>query len=84
MRILPEILENLRSTINWSDPEATIKECAVIAYKRKKIFFAVQFYGECRSYVGDDSDVDYTQLGPSIDFWSGLGGAWTNCVYKFS
>lgn len=81
LRLLPVMLENLRSKIDWRDPSATIDECAIIASKKRKKFFAIQYYGECRSYT--DENRDYTELGPSHNHWAGLGGSWTNCVYKF-
>ncbi len=81
-RLLPEVLENLRSKIDWYNPSATIDECAILASKKGKEYFAIQYYGECRSYK-DGNRLDYTKLGISHIFWAGLGGPWTNCVYKF-
>lgn len=82
-RILPELLANLRSKIDWHNPKATIDECAILASQRKKTIFSIQYYGECMSYEDNESPGDYTQHGESKHFWAGLGGEWTNCVYEF-
>ncbi|CAB4001536.1 A disintegrin and metallo ase with thrombospondin motifs 6 [Paramuricea clavata] len=81
-RLLPVVLENLRRKIDWYNPSATIDECAILASKKGKEYFAIQYYGECRTYK-DGNRLDYTTLGISHNFWAGLGGSWTNCVYKF-
>ena len=81
-RLLPEILENLRSKIDWHNPSATIDECAILASERGKEYFAIQYYGECRSYRNENR-LNYTALGISHKSWAGLGGPWTNCVYQF-
>ena len=81
-RLLPEMLENLRSKIDWHNPSATVDECAILASKKRKAYFGIQYYGECRSYRNENR-LNYTKLGISLASWAGLGGPWTNCVYQF-
>ena len=45
----------------------------------RKYFFAIQYYGEC---WGASVDTAYDRHGPSENCWSGVGGAYTNFVYR--
>ena len=53
-----------------------------VLYLHRKEYFAIQYYGECRSYRNENR-LNYTALGISHKSWAGLGGPWTNCVYQF-
>lgn len=78
-RALPQLLVNLRSQIDWFNIGKTIDKCYQAAKKAGKMYFAVQFYGEC--WVADD-DSTYMKHGPSAACWSGVGKGFANYVYK--
>ncbi|EDO39416.1 predicted protein [Nematostella vectensis] len=43
-------------------------------------YFAIQYYGECWSGTGENKS--FSRYGPSNNCWSGVGGEWTNAVYR--
>jgi len=73
------MLKSLRKDIDWLDMSKTVRNCSVIARREKKYFFAIQYYGEC---WGASVDTAYDRHGPSENCWSGVGGAYTNFVYR--
>ena len=77
------MIANLRPLIDWKKPNATIERCALLANERHLEYFAIQFYGECWS-SRKGSVVQYDKYGPSTKCWAGLGGSWTNYVYKIT
>ena len=80
-RTLPKHLKNLRPQIDWHNLDATIMACAKLALEHKVEYFAVQYYGECWA-VKPGIVPDYDKYGPADNCWSGVGGSWSNYVYK--
>lgn len=82
-RVLPHMIANLRPQINWKNPNVTITSCALLAHEHNIDYFAIQYYGEC--WVSQKGTVpQYDKYGASTNCWAGLGGAWTNYVYKIT
>ncbi|XP_068740044.1 uncharacterized protein [Montipora capricornis] len=73
------MLESLRKYIDWRDMSKTVRNCSEIAKRKKKYYFAIQYYGEC---WGASADTQYNKHGPSDNCWSGVGGPYTNFVYR--
>ncbi|XP_068716558.1 fibropellin-1-like isoform X4 [Montipora foliosa] len=73
------MLESLRKYIDWRDMSKTVRNCSEIAKRKKKYYFAIQFYGEC---WGASADTQYNKHGPSDNCWSGVGRYYTNFVYR--
>ncbi|XP_028401265.1 A disintegrin and metalloproteinase with thrombospondin motifs 6-like isoform X2 [Dendronephthya gigantea] len=80
-RTLPQYLKNLRPQIDWQNMDATIIACAKLAQEHKVEYFAVQYYGECWA-VKPGIVPNYDKYGPAGNCWSGVGGPWSNYVYK--
>ncbi|XP_032236057.2 inactive carboxypeptidase-like protein X2 isoform X2 [Nematostella vectensis] len=59
---------------------ATVRQCAEQAKAAGFQYFAIQYYGECWSGTGENKS--FSRYGPSNNCWSGVGGEWTNAVYR--
>ncbi|EDO39263.1 predicted protein [Nematostella vectensis] len=59
---------------------ATVRQCAEQAKAAGFQYFAIQYYGECWSGTGENKS--FSRYGPSSNCWSGVGGEWTNAVYR--
>ena len=80
-RTLPRFLKNLRLQINWHNITPVVEACALLAQQHNVQYFAVQYYGEC--WAADPGTVPhYDKYGASSNCWNGVGGAWTNHVYR--
>merc|ERR1719378_43711 len=79
-RRVPQYIKNLRSSIDWSNMEPTIKACAKLASAKPYTYFAIQFYGECWGGEASAATTYYID-GPSDNCYAGTGGHDTNYVY---
>ena len=79
-RALPELLENFRKNIDWTNMAKTVQACAEAALERGLQTFGLQFYGECWSGVNGSNT--YHMYGPSKNCWSGVGKEGSYYVYK--
>lgn len=79
IRALPELVKNLRPTIDWFHIDETIASCSKLVQSKGYKYFGLQFYGECWS-----GSADYGKYGvaPPENCWRGVGIHWTNYVYK--
>lgn len=80
-RALPVLFANFRSSIDWSNVNETVKQCADAADKNGYRWFGVQYYGECWS--GPSAEVTYNKHGMSTNCASGIGKDFANAVYRF-
>lgn len=60
---------------------ATIMACAKLAVEHNAVYFAIQYYGECWSAKPGKAP-EYSKYGTANNCWSGVGGQWSNYVYK--
>jgi len=80
-RSFPELVLNLRSSINYHDLKSSvIDKCAKAVYKKGYKYFGIQYYGECWS--GPDDKVDFKKHGKSGGCPDGIGHENENMVYK--
>ena len=80
-RALPKFLKNFRSQINWKNISLTIEACAEVAQQHNVEYFGIQFYGECWA-AKPGTAPDYDKYGTASNCWNGVGGSWSNYVYK--
>ncbi|CAH3141405.1 unnamed protein product [Porites lobata] len=78
-RAMGKLLKNLRQSIDWRDMSKTVKKCSEIARSHSMYYFAIQYYGEC---WGAKAGTKYDKHGPANNCWSGVGGPFSNYVYK--
>ncbi|KAK2574277.1 hypothetical protein P5673_000422 [Acropora cervicornis] len=78
-RALPDLVKNLRGTIDWNHMERTVASCAKAVQAKGYKYFGLQFYGECWS-----GGIVYDKYGvsPPESCWKGVGKQWANFVYK--
>ena len=83
-RALPDQYANFRIFIDWSNMNATIRQCALVARDIGYKYFAVQYYGECWSSFDAESKYDRHGVQTKQDeCWASVGGERTNYVYRF-
>ncbi|XP_073237998.1 uncharacterized protein [Porites lutea] len=78
-RAMGKLLKNLRQSIDRRDMSKTVKKCSEIARSHSMYYFAIQYYGEC---WGAKAGTKYDKHGPANNCWSGVGGPFSNYVYK--
>ncbi|KAK3728015.1 hypothetical protein QZH41_010949, partial [Actinostola sp. cb2023] len=75
-RPLPLLLANLRSSIDWTNLNKTIRACALLAQIKGYSYFGIQFWGECWS--GATAGQTYNKDGSSKECAVGAGMAGDN------
>ncbi|XP_078377492.1 uncharacterized protein LOC144660677 isoform X5 [Oculina patagonica] len=78
-RAMGKYLKNLRKFIDWRDMSKTIKNCFDIARSHSAYYFSIQYYGEC---WGAPEGTAYDRHGKATNCWSGVGGSYSNFVYR--
>jgi hypothetical protein len=81
-RPFPEMLANLRSQIDLTNPNSTVAKCAAKAYLGQYQYFGIEYQAECWS--GPGGNLTYNKYGPSSQCLNGLGGDESLFVYKFN
>lgn len=74
-----QLLRKRPRRINWLHLEPLVDRCYRIAKENKFKYFGLQFYGEC---WGSNDDSRYKMHGQATTCYKGLGGSWSNYVYK--
>lgn len=82
-RAMPELLKNFRGNIDWNHLDKLVEKCADEAMRRRKKYFGLQFYGECRSVKNSGHNYDRYGENPFGCYKNLVGKASNNMVYKF-
>ena len=80
-RPLPELIASQRGSIDWTDLNKTISDCARRVNERGFHYFGIQFFGECWS--GKNAERTYNKQGISKRCIYGVGKGNANFVYAF-
>jgi len=78
-RAMGNMLKSFRKFIDWRDMSKTVKNCSDVAKDHKMYYFAIQYYGEC---YGAPEGTKYDRHGKADNCWSGVGGSYSNFVYR--
>lgn len=62
----------------WVTRCFAVRRCYELAKTEGRMYFAVQFYGEC--WVSDDKN--FMKYGQATNCWEGTGEHWAHYVYK--
>lgn len=81
--VMPNLVINLRDSIDWKNLNKTIDTCAqyVHKYYSENKVFGVQFYGEC--WTGPGAENTYMKYGAADNCYKGVGAKHSIYVYKF-
>ncbi|XP_031559182.1 A disintegrin and metalloproteinase with thrombospondin motifs 18-like [Actinia tenebrosa] len=79
---MPNLVINLRDSIDWSNLNKTIDACANYVHKYYPEYkvFGVQFYGECWTGLGAENT--YMKYGAAENCYKGVGAKHSIYVYK--